>query len=67
MVSSFAPGHTARKLLGTECEIRDLADSSAGLSRLNCLFYPVRMGRERGLEERCWGISVSRNPSGFMD
>lgn len=56
---SLAPGHTARKSLGTEFEIGALADSNAGLTRLNCLFYPTRMGRERGLEEKCWGISVS--------
>lgn len=46
-------------MLGSELEIRALADSSAGLTWLNCLSYPTRMGRESGLEEGCGGISIS--------
>lgn len=48
-----------KETLGTELEIRALADSRAGLTWLNCLSYPTRMGRERGLEEGCGGIRIS--------
>lgn len=53
-----------KEMLGTELEIRALADSSAGLTWLNCLSCPTRMGRERGCRKGAGALAFLKTLPG---